>query len=250
MGSDLPAAVVTGAGQGLGAAIALAFAASGRPVMVADLRYDLAEHTAAAIINLGGEARPLEVDASDEADVSRLGQSTEDSWGPLGVWVNNAGLTRPALLHKMEVSDFDRVLAVHARGTFLGIREAARRMLSSESSGCILNVTSSAGLQGTIGQINYAAAKGAVVSATKSAALELARYGIRVNAVAPLAATPMTEKIRTDPGFSSKFLDKVPLRRFGNVEEIAAMFVYLSSEQATYVTGQVVCIDGGLYMAN
>ena len=111
-------------------------------------------------------------------------------------------------------------------------------------------MTSSAGLQGTLGQINYSAAKGAITAMTKSAAKELARHGIRVNAVAPVAATKMTEKIRTDEKLSDQYLRQIPLRRFGEPEEIAAAFVYLASDEASYVTGQVLSIDGGLYMAS
>jgi 3-oxoacyl-[acyl-carrier protein] reductase len=123
-------------------------------------------------------------------------------------------------------------------------------MIDAGVPGVILNVTSSAGLQGTIGQINYSAAKGAITAMTKSAAKELARYNIRVNAVAPVAATPMTEKLRTDEKLSGLYLKQIPLGRFGEPGEIAAAFVYLASPQASYVTGQVLSIDGGLYMAS
>jgi 3-oxoacyl-[acyl-carrier protein] reductase len=154
------------------------------------------------------------------------------------------------MLHKMSVGDFDAVLSVHCRGTFLGLRAAARSMISAGNGGSILNVTSSAGLQGTIGQINYSAAKGAITAMTKSAAKELARHGIRVNAVAPVAATPMTEKIRTDEKLSERYLASIPLGRFGEPDEISSAFVYLASDAAAYITGQTLCIDGGLYMAS
>jgi 3-oxoacyl-[acyl-carrier protein] reductase len=171
-------------------------------------------------------------------------------FGTPQVWINNAGLTRPAMLHKMEVADFDLVLRVHTRGTFVGTREAARRMIAGQVEGVILNVTSSAGLQGTVGQINYAAAKGAITAMTKSAAKELARHGIRVNAVAPVAATPMTHTLRFDEKLAGRFLESIPLRRFGDPDEIAATFTFLASEGGAYMTGQVLCVDGGLYMAS
>lgn len=243
-------AVVTGAGQGIGEGVAVALARTGVVVVVSDIDGSAAEAVAARIISSGGRASAVAADVASEADVVGLAEAAEARHGPLDTWVNNAGLTRPAMLHKMELADFEQVLKVHAVGTFLGTREAARRMLASGERGCILNVTSAAGLQGTIGQVNYAAAKGAIVSITTSAARELARYGIRVNAVAPVAATPMTEKVRTDEKLSARYLANIPLGRFAEPDEVAGMFVHLASPESSYVTGQVVCIDGGLYMAS
>ena len=242
--------VVTGAGQGLGHAVAAAFAGTGAATVFADLNEDLAEAAAKSVRDAGGRALGYRVDVADEASVAALGAATEETFGALTVWVNNAGVSRPAMLHRMDVEDFDLVLRVHARGTFLGIREAARRMIASGTPGSIVNVTSSAGLQGTIGQINYSAAKGAITSMTKSAAKELARHNIRVNALAPLAATPMTEKLRTDEKLSARFIAQVPLGRFASPEEIAPSFVHIASPAAAYMTGQVVCVDGGLYLAS
>lgn len=242
--------MVTGAGQGLGRAIAEALAADGWKVVVSDVRQDTAAETVERLRSAGGTALAVAADVAEEAAVEALGEQAEAELGPIAVWVNNAGVSRPAMLHKMSLADFQLVMTVHARGTFLGIREAARRMIASETKGVILNVTSSAGLMGTIGQINYSAAKGAITSMTKSAARELARYGIRVNAVAPVAATPMTEKIRTDEKLSEDYLSRIPLRRFAEPEEPAQTFRFLASDAATYITGQVVCVDGGLYMAS
>jgi 3-oxoacyl-[acyl-carrier protein] reductase len=243
-------AVVTGAGQGIGRSVAVLLAARGAVVAVSDVDSGLAESVAGEIVTTGGRAVALVADVADEDDVARLGRTTKETLGDITVWINNAGVTRPAMLYKMEVAEFDLVLRVHARGTFLGIREAARHMIASGVQGSIINVTSSAGLQGTIGQINYSAAKGAVTSMTKSAAKELARYGIRVNAVAPVAATPMTENLRTNEKLTERFLAQIPLGRFAEADEVADAFLYLASRQAAYITGQVLCIDGGLYMAS
>jgi len=242
--------VVTGAGQGLGRAVAEAFAAQGDAVVVSDLQERTAEEVAASIVSNGGTAAAVACDVADEPSVAALLERASQIAGGPTVWVNNAGVSRPAMLHKMTVDDFDLVVRVHARGTFLGIATAARAMIDAGLGGSIINVTSSAGLQGTIGQINYAAAKGAIIAMTKSAAKELARYDIRVNAVAPVAATPMTEKLRTDEKLSAKFLDQIPLRRFGELDEVAGAFTYLAQPNAAYITGQVLSVDGGLYMAS
>ena len=242
--------VVTGAGQGLGRAVAEAFAAQGDAVVVSDLQERIAEEVAASIVSNGGTATAVPCDVADEPSVAGLLERATRAAGVPTVWVNNAGVSRPAMLHKMTVDDFDLVVRVHARGTFLGIGAAARAMIGAGLGGSLINVTSSAGLQGTIGQINYAAAKGAIIAMTKSAAKELARYDIRVNAVAPVAATPMTEKLRTDEKLSAKFLDQIPLRRFGELDEVASAFTYLAQPNAAYITGQVLSVDGGLYMAS
>lgn len=248
--ADPRCVVVTGAGQGLGRAVAEAFAAQGDHVVVSDVNAKAAESVSASINSSGGRAVAVACDVAEEIAVEELGASAEEAFGTPRVWVNNAGLSRAAMLHKMTTVDFDLVLRVHARGTFLGVRQASRQMLDAGVDGVILNVTSSAGLQGTIGQINYAAGKGAIIAMTKSAAKELGRYNIRVNSVAPVAATPMTEKLRTDEKLSGKFLEQIPLRRFGELEEVTSAFTYLASEGARYITGQVLSIDGGLYMVS
>ena len=244
------AVVVTGAGQGLGAAIARAFAADGAPVVLVDIGAEAVEGVAGEIVAAGGKALATTADVRDEDAVQAVADRCFGEFGPPAVWINNAGISRPAMLHKMSFEDFSSVLAVHVHGTFLGTRVAARQMIESQSGGVVLNVTSSAGLQGTIGQINYSAAKGAITAMTKSAAKELARHGIRVNAVAPVAATPMTAKIRTDQKLQERYLANIPLGRFAEPDEVSSAFRYLASPAASYITGQVLCIDGGLYMAS
>lgn len=240
--------LVTGGAAGIGKATAAAFAAAGAVVVIADLSGDAADAAAGSLGD--GRAFGAALDVRDESQVAKVADDVERVHGPIDVWVNNAGITRPAMLHKMEVDDFDLVLDVHVRGTFLGIREAARRMIAAGTRGNIINVTSAAGLQGTIGQVNYSAAKGAIAAMTKSAAKELARHEIRVNAVAPVAATAMTAKIREDERLVDRYLTSIPLGRFADPEETAGAFRFLASPGAAYITGQVLCVDGGLYMAS
>ena len=243
-------AVVTGGAEGIGRAVVRRLAADGWAVCVADVNAESAEVLAKQLRTEGLRAMALVTDVSAEDDMIRLADTAERELGPIGAWVNNAGITRPAMIHKMEVAAFDAVIAVHARGTFLGIREASRRMIASGTPGAILNVTSSAGLGGTLGQFNYAGAKGAIIAMTKSAAKELGRYGIRVNTVAPSAETSMTQKVIHDPKFSATYLSRIPLGRFAQAEEMAGTFSFLLSDDAGYMTGQVLSVDGGTYMVS
>jgi 3-oxoacyl-[acyl-carrier protein] reductase len=166
-------------------------------------------------------------------------------FGRVDILINNAGITRPAMLHKMTEAQWDEVMAVHLKGSFNCLQAVVPGMMERRY-GRIVNVTSTAGILGTIGQINYSAAKAGIIGLTMSAAKELAKYGIVVNAIAPGAATPMTETIRTDARFKEKYLERIPIGRWAEPEEIAPVFVFLASDAASYVTGQVLAADGGL----
>lgn len=240
-------ALVTGAAQGIGRAVCLRFAEEGARVLAVDMNEEGGEETARLIREAGGRAAFHGADVSRPAEVEDAIEASERAHGPLRVMVNNAGVVRAAMLHKMTEAQWDEAVAVHLKGAWAGIQAAAKRMIPRKE-GRIINVTSGAGLRGTIGQINYASAKMGVVGATKSAARELGRYNITVNCVSPAAITPMTETIRTDERFESKYLERICLGRWGEPEEMAAGFVFLASDEASYVTGIVLRIDGGLGM--
>jgi len=240
-------AIVTGAAQGIGAAVAGAFAGEGACVCAVDLRLDGAEAVASGLRAAGADAFAVGCDVSRRDQVDAMVDAVTQRFGRIDILVNNAGITRPAMLHKMNEAQWDEVIAVHLKGTFNCLQAVAPGMMERRY-GRIINVTSTAGMLGTIGQINYSAAKAGIVGMTLSAAKELARHAITVNAIAPGAATPMTETIRTDERFKSKYLERIPLGRWAEPEEIAPVFVFLASDMASYVTGQVLAADGGLTM--
>lgn len=238
-------AIVTGAGQGLGASVAHAYAREGAKVAVIDLALDTAEAVATAIRAEGGEALAFACDVADRTQVETMAAGVVQAWGRVDILVNNAGITRTAMLHKMTPDQWQQVLAVHLTGSFNCLQAVVDGMIE-RGYGRIIYVTSAAGVLGTIGQINYSAAKAGILGMTKSTARELARYNITANAIAPGAATPMTATIRTDERFREKYLDRIPMGRWAQPEEVAPVFVFFASEAASYVTGQVLAADGGM----
>ncbi|MCW2715699.1 MAG: 3-oxoacyl-ACP synthase [Frankiales bacterium] len=238
-------ALVTGAGNGIGAAVARAFATAGAAVVVTDVDKDAAGSVADSIVAAGGRAVSAVVDVRDAAQAHEAAVMAADlTGGRLHVVVNNAGAIAPAMFAKMTHEQFQRVLDIHLGGTFT-VSQAALPFLAEDGTGRIINVTSAAGLVGTIGQVNYAAAKAGIVGLTKSLAKELARRRITVNALAPLAATAMTENIRTNDKLAEMTLARIPLGRWADADEIAGAFVFFASDAASYVTGQVLAVDGG-----
>ena len=235
-------AFVTGGGQGIGEAIARAFAAHGARVAIADIA---AEHARSIAEDIGRDSIGVACDVANRNAVEHAIGEALAAFGRIDILVNNAGVTRPAMLHKMTEAQWQTVLDVHLAGTFHCLQAVVPSMMAQRY-GRIVNVTSTAGMHGTIGQINYSAAKAGIVGITMSAARELARYGITVNAIAPAAATPMTETIRTDERFRDKYLDRIPLGRWADPDEIAPVFVFFASDACSYVTGQVLAADGGL----
>ena len=238
-------ALVTGAGAGIGAAVARAFATAGAAVLVTDVDKDAAAAVAGSITDAGGRAESAVLDVRDASQAAAAAeQAAHLGDGTLNVLVNNAGAIAPAMFAKMSAEDFTRVLDVHVGGTFT-VSQAALPYLPDDGTGRIINVTSAAGLVGTIGQVNYSAAKAAIVGITKSLAKELAKHRITVNALAPLAATAMTENIRANDKLAEMTLARIPLARWATPEEIAPAFVFFASDAASYITGQVLPVDGG-----
>jgi 3-oxoacyl-[acyl-carrier protein] reductase len=238
-------ALLTGAGNGIGAAVARAFAAAGAAVVVTDIDKDAAAAVAAEIVATGGRAESALLDVRDADQAAQAAEQAAGlTGGTLHVVVNNAGAIAPAMFPKMTAEQFRFVLDVHVAGTFT-VSQAALPFLAEDGTGRIINVTSAAGLVGTVGQVNYGAAKAGIIGLTKSLAKELAKKRITVNAVAPLAATAMTENIRNNEKLAEKTLARIPLGRWAQPDEIAATFVFFASDAASYITGQVLPVDGG-----
>ncbi|MCU1643033.1 MAG: putative 3-oxoacyl-[acyl-carrier-protein] reductase [Nocardia sp.] len=238
-------ALVTGAGAGIGAAIARAFAKAGAAVLVTDVDAEAAASVAREITTAGGTATSAALDVRDaEQATAAAKQAAVYGGGTLNILVNNAGAIAPAMFGNLTEEAFRRILDIHLLGSFV-CSQAVLPYLPCDGTGRIINITSAAGLQGTIGQANYSAAKAGIIGLTKSLAKELAKQQVTVNAIAPLAATAMTENIRGNEKLAAKTLARIPLGRWAEPDEIAASFVFFASDAASYITGQVLPVDGG-----
>ncbi len=243
-------AIVTGAGQGIGRAIALAAAREGMRVTVNDINPDTAAETVRLIAQEGGTAAVHVGDVSREADVARMVEETLARWGRIDLLVNNAGIEPSASILEMQPEVWDRVMAVNLRSVFL-CTQAVGRVMRDQGSGVIVNISSIAGKAIPLAYRSaYAASKAGIVGFTKEAAREFAEYGIRVNAVCPgVIVTPMTARARQDPAMMEKWRREIPMRRLGQPEEVAALVLFLASDAASYITGQAYHVDGGKVMA-
>ena len=236
-------AIVTGASRGIGRAIAESLAAAGADVAILDLCPPETADAVNAVTSHGRRAGVYTCNVGDSAQVKETVAQVLADFGRIDILVNNAGITRDGLLMQMSDEQFDDVLTTNLRGSFNMIRAVSRTMIRQKS-GRICNISSVSGLMGNAGQTNYSASKAGVIGLTKSAALELCKRGITVNAVAPgFVETPMTKELTDNP-----LMERIPLGRIAQPEEIASMVTFLCSPAAAYITGEVVRVDGGMAM--
>ena len=247
MGSlDGKAALVTGAGRGIGRAICLRLAGEGANVAGLDVDAEGLAETGKLVEQQGVRFKAVTADVTSFEEMQAAVDDTAEQFGSLDVLVNNAGITRDNLLIRMSKEDWDSVIAINLTGVFNGVKAAARRMMKQKS-GSIVNISSVVGLVGNPGQVNYSASKAGVLGVTKSAAREVAKRGVRVNAVAPgYIMTRMTEKLPDEA--KEALMSQIPLVRLGEPEDVADAVLFLASDASSYMTGQVLSVDGGMAM--
>ncbi len=240
-------ALVTGASKGIGRAIAVALAKEGAHVIVNyNGSKEKAQETCQMICDIGGVCEAMQFNVAKEEETVDAMKELIEKYGRLDILVNNAGITKDGLLMRMSDGEFDAVLDVNLKGTFHTLRAASKQMLKQRS-GRIINISSVSGILGNAGQANYSASKAGVIGLTKAAARELASRGITVNAVAPgFIETDMTEKL--SEGVKENACKQIPLGSMGKAEDVAEAVVFFASDKASYITGQVLCVDGGMAM--
>ena len=244
---DGKVAIVTGGSRGIGAEVGARLAEDGAAVVVSGRDGDRLQHTVREWETQGRAVLGVVADAASREDCERLVSTAKQHFGRIDVLVNNAGMTHDQLLVRMTDEDWDRVMEVNLRSAFLMTRAVSKALVRQKSGGRVINITSTAGAMGNAGQVNYSAAKAGLIGFTKAAARELAHWSILVNAVAPgLIETDMTKDLSATA--REALLAQVPLNRSGTAREVAEMVRFLAGDGATYVTGQVFHVNGGLYM--
>ncbi len=239
-------ALVTGGAQGIGKAIALLLARNGADIAVSDINLEKARETADEVRQMGRDSLAIEANVADLKDVERMMDAIVERFGRIDILVNNAGITRDRLILRMTEEDWDTVLAVNLKGTFNCTKTAIRHM-SKQKSGRIVSIASVVGAMGNAGQANYAASKAGVIGFTKTIAREFAVRGINVNAIAPgYIQTPMTDAVPEKAKEELKRL--IPMQRLGQPEDVAQAVLFLVSGNSSYITGQVLHVNGGIYM--
>lgn len=238
--------LITGAAQGIGKEIALELARAGSNIAVADILFDKAEETVREIEALKRRAKAYGMDVSDTDEVHQTVNQINEDFGKIDILVNNAGITRDSLLIRMKREDWDKVLSINLTGVF-NCTQAVLRWMLKQRYGRIVNIASVVGLMGNAGQSNYAASKAAIIGFSKSIAREIASRGITVNVIAPgYIDTPMTQRLPDE--IKKGFLNQIPIPRLGLPMDIAKGVAFLVSDDAEYITGQVLNINGGMYM--
>ena len=244
-------AIVTGAARGIGAEIARKLAANGADVAICDLKAEWCEETVQAVQALGVKAKGYGVNVAASAEVDACVKAVIEDFGKVDIMVNNAGITKDGLLMRMSDDDWDAVLNVNLKGTFLFTRAVSRPMMKNKAAdgtqlgGSIINIASVVGIIGNAGQANYTASKGGVIALTKTTAKELGSRNIRCNAVAPgFIQSKMTESLPET--VKKSCMDSIPLKRFGTAEDIAKAVAWLAGDESSYVTGQVISVNGGM----
>ncbi len=239
-------ALITGSAQGIGKAIAMTLAGEGADCVITDVNLDMAEKTAQEIRDLGRRAIAVRGNVADSEDVAGLVKRAIQEMGKIDILVNNAGITRDGLLMRMKDADWDLVLDINLKGAFLCTRAVARPMMKQRS-GRIINIASIVGAMGNAGQANYTASKAGLIGLTKTAAREMASRGITCNAVAPgFIDTAMTQAL--SPDVKESLYAQIPMGRLGTSEDVARAVGFLASDGAAYITGQVIHVNGGMYM--
>ena len=239
-------ALITGAAQGIGKSIALGMAREGANVGIADINIESAEDTAKEIASMGVKSIAIKLDVSKQDSVSEAFGAVTGKFGSLDVLVNNAGITKDTLLLRMKEEDWDAVININLKGSFLCSKEAVK-IMSRQRSGKIISISSVVAFMGNAGQANYSSSKAGLIGLTKTIAKEYAGRGIRANAVAPgFIQTPMTDVLSDE--VKDQMKSAIPLRQFGTPDDVTNAVVFLASNESDYITGQVIHVNGGMYM--